>query len=91
MTETRSNDMVQTTATSRPRKAGKWSEFLAALDQQPGIIVCNEEMAQRVRADRPSRDVRVDERGTRGSVLVFTFETLPLHLYTAAERRRASR
>lgn len=71
-----------------PRRAGKWSEILAALDQTPGIVACAEDTARRVRADRPGRDVRTDER-FRGTLQVFTFETLPLHLYTAAERRRA--
>lgn len=78
-----------TQAEQGPRKAGKWSEFLASLDAQPGIIVCAESLAERIRADRPDRDVRTDERTGAGAALVFTFDTLPLHLYTAAERRRA--
>lgn len=84
-------EAVSETIEQRPRKADKWSEFLAGLDAQPGIIVCAEALAERIRAARPDRDVRTDERTGPGAALVFTFDTLPLHLYTKAERRRAQR
>lgn len=71
------------------RVGGRWAALLDMLDQQPGVVVCTEETAARVRADRPDRDVRVDERVGRGALLVFKFESLPLHLHTKAERRRA--
>ena len=76
------------TVEQRPRQSGKWTEILSRLDQVSGIVVCTEELAARVRVDRPDRDVRVDP-DYGGAIRVFTFDTLPLHLYTKAERRRA--
>lgn len=72
------------------RRSGKWNAMLARLDLVPGILVAEPEAAERLRADRPDRDVREDT-GAPGVVRVYQFRNLPLHLWTRAERRREAR